>query len=102
MPAFSRTIKVDIDWVDEAAFEIHGTLDDNVNVDSMGNPVGTPCGHRDSLASGWRSYSILIPTNNDLTKVKDFFKATFIYNQPPGNIAGQGGTVYFDQIKYTP
>jgi hypothetical protein len=31
MPAFSRTIKVDIDWVDKSAFEIHGTLDDNVH-----------------------------------------------------------------------
>ncbi|HWX42850.1 MAG TPA: DUF2889 domain-containing protein [Blastocatellia bacterium] len=31
MPAFSRTIKVDIDWVDKGAFEIHGTLDDNVH-----------------------------------------------------------------------
>ena len=31
MPAFNRTIKVNIDWIDKTAFEIHGTLDDNVH-----------------------------------------------------------------------
>jgi hypothetical protein len=31
MPAFSRTVNVGIDWVDESSFEILGTLDDNVH-----------------------------------------------------------------------
>ena len=33
MAAFSRTINVDMDWMDDdrRAFEIHGTLDDNVH-----------------------------------------------------------------------
>jgi len=31
MAAFSRKINVEIDWVGETAFEIHGTLDDNVH-----------------------------------------------------------------------
>jgi Protein of unknown function (DUF2889) len=31
MPAFSRTVNVLMDWVDESSFEIRGTLDDNVH-----------------------------------------------------------------------
>lgn len=31
MAAFNRKINVEIDWVGESAFEIHGTLDDNVH-----------------------------------------------------------------------
>jgi hypothetical protein len=31
MAAFDRKINVEIDWVGESAFEIHGTLDDNVH-----------------------------------------------------------------------
>ena len=31
MPEFSRTIKVDMDWVDGHSFEIRGALDDNVH-----------------------------------------------------------------------
>ncbi|HWC76671.1 MAG TPA: DUF2889 domain-containing protein [Blastocatellia bacterium] len=31
MTAFSRTINIDMDWVDDASFEIRGTLNDNVH-----------------------------------------------------------------------
>ena len=31
MTVFNRKINVEIDWIDDAAFEIHGTLDDNVH-----------------------------------------------------------------------
>ena len=31
MTAFSRTINVDMDWVDETSFEIRGSLNDNVH-----------------------------------------------------------------------
>jgi Protein of unknown function (DUF2889) len=31
MPAFSRAVNVEMDWVDAASFEIRGTLDDNVH-----------------------------------------------------------------------
>jgi hypothetical protein len=31
MATFNRKINVEIDWVDESVFEIHGTLDDNVH-----------------------------------------------------------------------
>jgi hypothetical protein len=31
MPAFSRAVNVEMDWLDEASFEIRGTLNDNVH-----------------------------------------------------------------------
>src|SRR5688572_4240457 len=31
MPEFSRTINIDIDWVDNKSFEIRGALNDNVH-----------------------------------------------------------------------
>ena len=31
MPEFSRTIKIEMDWVDDKSFEIRGALDDNVH-----------------------------------------------------------------------
>lgn len=31
MPAFSRSIKVEMDWIDKTSFEIRGTLDDHVH-----------------------------------------------------------------------
>lgn len=31
MPAFSRTITIEMDWIDESSFEIRGALSDNVH-----------------------------------------------------------------------
>ena len=31
MPAFSRTVNVEMDWLDKSSFEIRGTLNDNVH-----------------------------------------------------------------------
>ncbi|HVO33387.1 MAG TPA: hypothetical protein VMU17_05675 [Elusimicrobiota bacterium] len=66
-----------------------GSLDDG-----SGN-----CGHA-ALSAAWQSYSISM-TNPDLSSIKDFFKATFIFLPPSGDLApGQGGAAYFDVIEY--
>ena len=62
----------------------------------------TPCGVRGTLSTNWGTYTIPI-SNSNLFPLKDFFKATFVYLPPGGtSLAGQGGTVYFDQIVYAP
>lgn len=42
MPEFSRTIKIDIDWVDNSSFEIRGALNDNVHSVEARLLVGFP------------------------------------------------------------
>ena len=42
MAAFNRKINVDIDWVGDSAFQIHGTLDDNVHSLDSKMLVGFP------------------------------------------------------------
>lgn len=62
-----------------------------------------------AMTGNWQSYSIPIAnaiaqSNQPLTAIKDFFKATFVFT-PPCTIctaAGQGGTAYFDVIQYQP
>jgi hypothetical protein len=71
-----------------------GLLDDT-------NIGATPCNNPKVLSSQWRAYEIPI-SNNNLQGLKDFFKVTFIYNQPVGNAPGQGGTIYIDNIVYLP
>jgi len=76
-----------------------GTLDDGVNPGSNG------CGRMDTLTSDWKQFTIpIVSPNIALSGVKDFFKATFVFNDPfIGNLApGQGGIVYIDQIQYEP
>jgi len=70
--------------------------------DDVASP-GTPCGRVAQLTGNWQQYSIPI-SNANLAAVKDFFKATFIFNPPyVGSTApGQGGVAYFDVIEYTP
>ena len=60
-------------------------------------------GRTDVLSGAWRSYSLPVGTGQQ-TAIKDFFKATFIFNNPtPGSTnAGQGGTIYLDEIAYKP
>ena len=53
------------------------------------------------LTANWQQYSLSIPAGQ-LASVKDFFKATFIFTDPPLPAPGQGGVVYFDQIQYQP
>src|SRR5262249_27499586 len=55
-----------------------------------------------TLSSSWQPYTIMIP-NSALTSIKDFFKATLVFNPPfPGYTGnGTGGTVYFDAIAYS-
>jgi hypothetical protein len=59
------------------------------------------------LTGQWQQYTINVAPSN-LTSVKDFFKATFIFENLPGCVPsvctapGQGGTVYFDVIQYQP
>jgi hypothetical protein len=52
------------------------------------------------LTSSWQQYTITGLTSSDLDSIQDFFKATYVYSG--GTAAGQGGTVYFDQIQYEP
>ncbi len=63
----------------------------------------TPCGRTAQLTGDWQQYSIPV-TASDLASIKDYFKSTFIFNPPSvgSTAAGQGGTVYFDQIQYQP
>ncbi|HEV8482271.1 MAG TPA: DUF2889 domain-containing protein [Blastocatellia bacterium] len=42
MTAFSRTINVDMDWIDDSSFEIRGTLDDNVHTVTARFLIGFP------------------------------------------------------------
>jgi Protein of unknown function (DUF2889) len=42
MATFSRTIKVEMDWLDETSFEIRGTLDDNVHSLAARFVIGYP------------------------------------------------------------
>jgi hypothetical protein len=55
------------------------------------------------LSSQWTKYTIMLPSTwLASTKVKDFFKSTFVFVDPfVGNLApGQGGVVYYDKIQY--
>ncbi len=55
------------------------------------------------LSGQWGTYTVTIPTpSTQLSAVKDFFKATFVYTPSFGAPAGQGGTAYFDVIQYQP
>ena len=62
---------------------------------------GSPTCMTGTLSSGWNSFKVtgISPTN--LSNVKDFFKATFVFTSGSPT-PGTGGTVYFDQIQYTP
>ena len=42
MTAFSRTINVDMDWIDDSSFEIRGTLNDNVHSVTARFLIGFP------------------------------------------------------------
>ncbi len=72
-----------------------GLLDDS----TPGNPFAS-CGNKATLLSTWQSYSLSVSAS-DLTSVKDYFKATFIYKGAPAS-TGTGGTVFVDQILYRP
>ncbi len=62
----------------------------------------TPCGTSQAMTGDWAKFTISVP-NSALANVKDLFKATLVFNNPPLNLTpGQGGTVYFDQIYYEP
>ena len=82
------------------------TLSTDASGDECG-ANGDEAGAKEELTSGWQKYTlpIYMPTTS-LTDVKDFFKATFVYDFPlgglPGEAPGQGGTVYLDQIQYEP
>jgi len=62
-------------------------------------------GNTAQLSAGWQHYSLNVSAAS-FNAVKDFFKATYVYTYPiqglPGQAAGGGGTVYFDQIQYEP
>ena len=62
-----------------------------------------PCGNGNvrTLTGGWQQYSLPV-TSAQQSAVKDFFKATYIFGTvAPGDYnAGQGGTLYLDQIFY--
>jgi hypothetical protein len=80
------------------SLSMDGTLDDGVN------PGSNACGRLDTLTSSWQKFSIPIASPaTTLDDVRDFFKATFVFNDPfVGAPAGQGGTVFIDQIQYEP
>ena len=71
----------------------------------LNNNPATPCLTCQTLpfSSGWRSYSLPLSSAQQ-SAIKDFFKATFIFDNPtPGSTnPGQGGTIYLDQIFYKP
>jgi hypothetical protein len=68
-----------------------------------GSDTATGCTNTAQLTSSWQVFTITIP-NSALATVKDFFKATIIFTNPVvgSSVPGQGGTIYFDQIQYTP
>jgi len=77
-------------------------LSDPNGTDTDDGVNGQGCGHK-QLTGSWQTYNIDIPAGwLASTRIKDFFKATFVFNQPSGVPTGQGGTVYFDVIQYQP
>jgi hypothetical protein len=63
---------------------------------------GTPtCTATAQLTADWKRFSMSIPLAN-LSAVKDFLKATFVFDPGIYTNPGQGGTVYFDVIQYEP
>jgi hypothetical protein len=62
-----------------------------------GNPISS-CLNKSTLQGSWQSYSIPVAAS-DLSAVKDYFKATFIYKGAAGT-SGNGGTLFLDQILY--
>jgi len=77
-------------------------LSDSNSIDIDDGANDQKCGHL-PMTGSWQAYTVPIPSGWLAgTQVKDFFKATFVFNQPFGVPAGQGGTVYFDQIQYEP
>lgn len=55
-----------------------------------------------TLSSSWQDYSMTIGAS-DLTAVKSFITFSFQYAQPSGTtVAGGGGTVYLQNIRYEP
>ena len=71
------------------------SIDGTVDKCSNGN-VGT-------LTSSWKMVTLPL-TQAEQSAIKDFLKATFIFDNPtPGNTSpGQGGTIYLDQMFYKP
>jgi hypothetical protein len=72
-------------------FSTNGDLDE-------GGP--TPCLTRGVLSTAWQQFSIPV-TSANLSVVKDFFKATFVYKNASAS-TGSGGVAYFDDIRYKP
>jgi hypothetical protein len=70
-----------------------GDLDDS----TPGNPAPS-CMNKASLTDSWQSFSLPVSPAN-LSSVKDYFKATYIYKGPI-QTPGTGGTLFVDQILY--
>jgi hypothetical protein len=80
---------------------------DNVCSTTANGATNTYAQTPQTLTTSWQEYTLNIPTASLLASVKDFFKATFVYGQPPnfaqtpfGAPDGQGAIAYFDQIQY--
>ena len=67
------------------------------------NDLGNPCPISQTLTDSWRQYRISIDPSVDLAGVKDYLKATLVFNQlAPNTNPGTGGIIYLDQIFYEP
>ena len=84
-------------------FHIRGALSENTKLkveapDDADTETAAPMLEITSLTNAWTQYSFNI-TPASLTKVKEFFKLTFIYSNPDGTSnSGEGGIVFVDNI----
>jgi len=82
---------------------VRGSLSDNTILKLEGPDDGdetTPAPSLEiaSLSDSWQAYSFPV-TPASLARVKEFFKATFVYSNPDGTLAaGGGGSVAVDTI----
>ena len=88
-------------------FSIRGSLSANTTVKVDGPDDGDSTTSTTSrtlsaseVGSGWREYAIAIPIG-DFSSIKVFVTFTLQYAQPPRTtVAGNGGVIYVDNIRY--
>lgn len=87
-------------------FWLRGTLTENttIKVEGPGNGNSNtilPSVTVTSLSNNWQQFTINA-SPGDFNNVKEFFKLTFVFAQPSGTtVAGQGGTVFADDVQFS-
>jgi len=86
-------------------FWARGTLSENTTFKVEGPGTGdqstfSPIINVATLTNSWQEFTINAGPG-DFNNVKEFFKLTFLFTQPTGTtVAGQGGTIFVDDIHF--